>query len=208
MFGKIFRWLKWAAVLAVVALGLLLAGSVWPWFGRYDLFTVNSGSMEPTLPVGSLLVVKPAETYERGDIVTFRGAAGGEPVTHRIEEVRRDAEGRETFLTKGDANPKPDDTVRSREQIIGKVRFSLPYLGYPIAWARTQVGFLVLVIIPGVLIVYHEILKIAAEIGRIYRRRSGGQSAAPTVAFAGRKHTGREESTLDENLAKKSEKLT
>ena len=78
MFGKIFRLLKWTVVLAVVALGLLLAGSAWPWSGRYELFTVNSGSMEPTLPVGSLLIVKPVGSYERGDIVTFRGGASDE----------------------------------------------------------------------------------------------------------------------------------
>lgn len=62
------------------------------------------------------------------------------------------------------------ETVREQE-ILGKVLFSVPYVGYAVARAKTPVGFLLIVIVPSVVIIYEEIRNIAAEVRKYWARR-------------------------------------
>jgi len=99
--------LKAACVLAVLVLLLMGVG---PRSGRYRVLTVLSGSMEPTLPVGGLVVVtpEPVNSVRKGQVITFaRPLADQAIVTHRV--VRVDHEhGHPVIVTKGDANGSPD----------------------------------------------------------------------------------------------------
>lgn len=131
--------------------------------GGWKLFTVRSGSMRPQIPTGSLVVVHPAADYQVGEVITFKNAPT--PTTHRIQNI---SEG--IYMTKGDANDAPDSEPVRQEQILGKVVLSLPYLGYPVAFAKTQTGFLLLIIIPATVIVYSEILNIKNEIQKIRQK--------------------------------------
>ena len=96
-------------------------------FGRYSLLVVESGSMEPTLTVGSVIVSRKPEdaaALKTGDIVTFRTGTGY-VVTHRIIEV---IDGNPVnYRTKGD-NPvnSPDEELLVPERVIGVFVVKIP----------------------------------------------------------------------------------
>jgi len=88
------------------------------------MLSVVSGSMEPNLHVGDLLIMSGAD-YQIGDIAAYL-AASGRTIIHRIIEIRSDG-----YVFKGDNNPVADPLIVGREQIIGKVRLAVPLLGFP-----------------------------------------------------------------------------
>jgi len=148
----------------VILFALFALSSKIPIPGNYKLFTVMSGSMEPTIKTGSLVVVKPAKEYKVNDIITFKNLKDPkQTTTHRLIETKE--EGGLTYgITKGDANNGPDSEKVYQNMIVGKVRFSIPYIGYPIAFSRTLPGLIIFVIVPATIIIYDEILKIKEEI--------------------------------------------
>ena len=92
----------------------------------YEIYNVTSGSMEPTLPVGSVIYVEPVqpETVQAGDIIAFYVDAT--VVTHRVVE-NRFVEGE--FVTKGDANELEDFNNPRYSDLVGVVKYHFPYLG-------------------------------------------------------------------------------
>lgn len=132
--------------------------------GGYKLFTVRSGSMRPRIPTGSLVVVRPAADYRVGEVITFKPALM--PITHRLQNISGGL-----YTTKGDANDAPDPEPARREQILGKVVFVAPYIGWPMIWAKSKEGFLMLVVIPATLIIYSEVLTIKTEIKKIKQQQ-------------------------------------
>jgi len=122
---------------------------------------VYTGSMEPAIPVGSIVVIKPANpnTLKVGDIICFKiESESSTTVTHRIINITD-----EGFITKGDANEDPDQWIVKKENIIGKVIAVIPYLGYLSHFVRTPVGFTLLIIIPATLLIILEIKNIIKE---------------------------------------------
>ena len=122
---------------------------------------VYTGSMEPAIPVGSIVVIKPANpnTLKVGDIICFKiESESSTTVTHRIINITD-----EGFITKGDANEDPDQWIVKKENIIGKVIAVIPYLGYLGYFVRTPVGFTLLIIIPATLLIILEIKNIIKE---------------------------------------------
>jgi signal peptidase len=95
------------AAVVVSALGLWLVTHLAP-VGGYGVFAVRSGSMNPALEVGDLVVtrlVDPSE-IEAGDVITV--ATGGRAIlTHRVVAVQATDDG-PVFTTRGDANATPD----------------------------------------------------------------------------------------------------
>ncbi|HEX6651854.1 MAG TPA: signal peptidase I [Thermoleophilaceae bacterium] len=118
----------------------------------YQSLTVVSGSMVPTLGVGSVVideVISPAEARP-GDIVTFKDPLHPRQLTHRLQKVRVDGD---TFYmtTLGDANDVPEHWSVPRTAHIGRVVAHLPKLGYVRAWlgsryARLGAGGIVLLL--------------------------------------------------------------
>lgn len=88
------------------------------------MVSVVSGSMEPTLHVGDLLIISNA-SYAPGDIAVYM--RGNVQIVHRIIDVTADGK----YIFRGDNNPGPDPAPVARSQLIGKVRFAIPLLGYP-----------------------------------------------------------------------------
>lgn len=127
--------LSWTALLAICA--IILIAVVIPWAAGAQRYTVLTGSMTPTYPPGSLLVVKPTdlENYAAGTAITYQ-LKSGEPavVTHRIIAVKQDTLGNRTFITRGDANTRADSEPVVPEQIRGRVWYGLPYLGHVNNW--------------------------------------------------------------------------
>lgn len=100
-----------------------------PLTGR-QLFIISGGSMEPSIPIGSLVVASPTDamTVAVGDVVTIR-ADNGVVFTHRVSRVVDQPEGR-FFATKGDANPGPDGGLVPARAIVGVAGAYVPYGGY------------------------------------------------------------------------------
>lgn len=155
---------------AFVILMLGLAGLfLWPLIpGQHglELRIVESGSMEPSIMTGSLVVVRAAGSYQVGDIVTFDRPASVVPTTHRIVEIRSEA-GQTYFTTKGDANEEVDTDPALLSTVRGKVLFSVPRVGFVLDFARQPIGFALLIVLPAVMIILGELEKI----WRTWRKR-------------------------------------
>ena len=129
--------------LSTIVLVVLLAAAaviLVPMLLGYKEMAVLSGSMEPTIPVGSLVYVKPVEAseLEAGDVCTYYLSDGETFVTHRVMSIDADAQ---TLVTQGDANEDPDGDIQF-SQVYGRADFHLPYLGIVIQNIRTPVGIM------------------------------------------------------------------
>ncbi|QAV70277.1 signal peptidase I [Salinibacterium sp. UTAS2018] len=95
--------------------------------------TVLTSSMEPNLPPGTLIVVKPLETdaIVVGDVITYQiesGKAG--VITHRVTGITNSSDGSRTFTLKGDNNDVADELQVLPVQVQGKLWYSVPWIGY------------------------------------------------------------------------------
>ena len=150
-------------VVLIVVVAILLVFSYFS-IGGLHLFVVMSGSMEPAIHTGSVVVVKLASSYAVGDVITFGPITPTQlPTTHRIV-AERAQEGVMIFKTKGDANNSADPTETPETQIIGKVYFSAPYVGYAVEEAKRPIGFALIIIVPIAVIILDELRKIWKEI--------------------------------------------
>lgn len=91
----------------------------------YHMLRVVTGSMDPTYPEGSYIVVKSTDTdkLKVGEVISFYSrdeAIAGQVNTHRIKEIKNN-NGTKSFVTKGDANPTQDPVEVQPEDIVGKV---------------------------------------------------------------------------------------
>ncbi|MDR3541171.1 MAG: signal peptidase I [Desulfosporosinus sp.] len=130
--------------------------------GKYQMMEVLSGSMSPVFNAGDVVVVdangKPL--YNTGDVITFKDPQDLKRViTHRVIEVLQQ-EKQISYRTKGDANNTDDLKPVPAANIIGQEKFRIPYLGWVLEFAKTKLGVVLLVIIPGILMIIDEFRKI------------------------------------------------
>ena len=122
-------------VLAVLLVGVRLVGM--------QVFTVLSGSMEPTYHTGSLIYVKSVDytEIEEGQVITFL-LDEDTVATHRVVEVVPDEEDPTVlrYRTKGDANDAVDGTLVHYKNVIGSPVFTIPYLGYLASYIQHPPG--------------------------------------------------------------------
>ncbi|WP_369298758.1 signal peptidase I [uncultured Neglectibacter sp.] len=137
-------------IVLVLNLWLLVQQSVLhleaPQVFGYSHYIVTTGSMEPSLSPGDLILVKAQDEYKLGDVVTFHDSQGA-TVTHRIMGT---VSGQ--FITQGDANNTEDGDLLSPEKIVGKLQLVLPGAGSVIEFLRSPFGILTLLVI-GVLLI-------------------------------------------------------
>lgn len=129
--------------------------------GGYQLLIVLSGSMSPTFDTGSVVLVQRTapEDIAVGDVITFPGAGDtGKTITHRVIAI--ETKNGLSFTTKGDANNVADSVKQDPENIIGKVRYSIPYIGYFLEFSRTKTGIYLLIVLPSLIIFMLEIRKV------------------------------------------------
>ena len=124
--------------------------------------TVMSGSMEPAIMTGDVVIAMPVAPLEvrPGDIVSCsdRGR-GGKLVTHRVRSMRQ-AGARVTFITRGDANTGVEKWRVGTDKTISRTALRLPKLGRALIFARSRTGLLVLVLVPVLLLAVFEITSI------------------------------------------------
>lgn len=140
LLGKIANGLASAAVAVVVILAVLLVGVR---LIGLQVFTVLSGSMEPTYHVGALIYVKKVDPMEleAGDVITFM-LDEDTVATHRVVEVVPDEEDPSVirFRTKGDANDNVDGGLVHYMNVLGTPVFTIPMLGYLASYIQNPPG--------------------------------------------------------------------
>lgn len=152
--SSVINFLKWLLTIVLIVLAIFFLLSQLNLPGNYKIFLVQSGSMSPALKTGDVVIVKPVSKYQPNDIITFNSHQNF-TVTHRIIKVDN-----QNFITKGDANPVTDQNQISESQILGKVIFTIPKIGYFIMFVKSLPGLITLIIIPSTLIIYQEFLDI------------------------------------------------
>lgn len=164
---KFLKILYYIVFTFLIAVALLLIFSFFPIAGNYKFLTVLSGSMEPKIKTGSVVIVKPSDNYKIGDIITFgKNTKTETPTTHRIYDIAVER-GEQMYITKGDANEDPDIKQIAKKEVIGKALFSIPYFGYAVDMAKKPIGFAVVIIVPAIVIIFDEIRKIYSEIKKL-----------------------------------------
>lgn len=191
---KIWNFVSTVLVAVVVLLALLLAGA--RIFGL-QVFTVLSGSMEPTYHTGSLIYVKKVDpfTIQPGQPITFM-LDEKTVATHRVVGVVPDEEDTTVirFRTKGDANEAEDGTLVHYKNVIGEPVFSIPYLGYLAEYIQHPPGMYVAISAGAVLLLLVFIPDIFSDDekkkgpdgGKKTRAAGKGRGAAKKSAHGGK----------------------
>lgn len=147
-FIKVLEWLgTFVMVILILMVGFMFIGPIFGW----ETHPVLSGSMEPALKAGGVILTKPVklEEIEIGDIITFQ--TGEQTISHRVVNVISISE-KLWFQTKGDANEEPDlNLVSSEGEEIRKVVFHILYVGF--AAQFTKNNFLILVGVPALILI-------------------------------------------------------
>jgi signal peptidase len=154
-----FRGIFDASLIMIIISALVLL--LMPRLMGANLLVVVSQSMEPTVPMGSIVVSHPKVIEDEirvGDVITFSVADLGSEavfVTHRVVEVIGNGVD-VRYRTQGDGVKEPDLVLVAPDQIVGRMWFSLPIVGYLVAFIRTPLGYLTLVGLPALLFILHE----------------------------------------------------
>ena len=129
------------ASFGAVVLGLLML-VVGPQLSPFQSFYVRSGSMAPTIPVGSLVIATrtPASKLHVGDVIVFeRPDRPRTMVVHRISAVEQTPAG-PAFLTKGDANGSPDAWRVAATGDGWRAEYSLSRVGFTVGWLHVALS--------------------------------------------------------------------
>lgn len=183
---KIWNVISTVLVALVVLLALLLVGAR---VVGLQVFTVLSGSMEPTYHTGSLIYVKKVDPYtiEEGQPITFM-LNENTIATHRVVGIVPDEEDPTVirFRTKGDANDAEDGGLVHYKNVIGTPVFSIPYLGYVADYIQHPPGMYVAISAGAVLLLLVFIPDIFADSGEEKKpsRRGKGEQTAERKAEA------------------------
>lgn len=150
---KVWNIVTTALVALIVILALLLVGAR---VVGLKVFTVLSGSMEPTYHVGSLIYVKEVDPYtiEEGQAITYMSENSTTIVTHRVVGVVPDEEDPSVirFRTKGDANEFEDGKLTYYKNVIGTPVFAIPLLGYVASYVQSPPGLYIAIAAGAVLL--------------------------------------------------------
>ena len=133
---------------------------------KLSIYTIVSPSMTPTIKVYDVVINvredKP-ENIKVGDIITYVSKAStseGMTITHRVVEVIRLPDGNYEYKTQGDNNSEPDSLYVEYDQVIGKEKLIIPYLGRIQFLIANQKGWLFLLLIPVSIYTFIEIYKL------------------------------------------------
>ena len=136
--------------------------------GSMHFLVVLSGSMQPSINAGDVVVTISEKPYniEIDDVITFKDAGSENAdrlVTHRVVDIKREGD-QIYFQTKGDANENPDSELVSSSRLYGCVVFTIPFVGYIPHFVGQPIGFFLMIMIPGALIITFEVRNIIKEV--------------------------------------------
>lgn len=160
---KAWNTVSWVLIAAVVILAILLAGVR---LVGLQVFTVLSGSMEPTYHTGSLIYVKKVDPQDiqAGQVITFM-LNEDTVATHRVVAVVPDEEDPEVvrFQTKGDANEAVDGSLVHCRNVIGTPVFTIPYLGFLASFIQQPPGIYLAIAFGALLLLFVFIPDVLSE---------------------------------------------
>lgn len=150
-FGSFLQRISMLALLfaGILATWLLIQTTVLkkalPSIGNYAAAIVLTGSMEPKLSAGDVVILHKQNTYEVKQIITFKERNA--LVTHRI--IKQNSLG---FVTKGDANNTADQRLVPLSEIMGAAVFVIPKVGHWLMFVKTPIGCSLLFVLWGLLL--------------------------------------------------------
>lgn len=100
---------------------------------RFQLLAIASDSMNPTFRRGDAVLIDKSKDYDLDidDIVAFK--KDNKIVVHRIIKIKK-IKNQYYYTTKGDNNSNDDENEITKEDIVGKLNYVVPYVGYPTVW--------------------------------------------------------------------------
>lgn len=167
-------WLQWittaiGVALCVIFIPLLLINVTLivksytnpnqvPDFMGYKPFIVLSGSMEPEIMTGDMVLVKntDAGNLQKGDVISYK--SGEAVITHRIIDVKAE-DGEVCYVTQGDANDSPDQTMVRPADVEGIYRRRIPGMGKAAMFMQTTTGMIIFVVCPLLLFIVWDIIR-------------------------------------------------
>lgn len=170
-------------MLMLLVIAVMVPFTIPKLFG-YQIYGVLTGSMEPSIPVGSALFIKPCGIGEIvvGDVVTYTLGSGTDYVmSHRVIEI---AEQENLLRTKGDANNEADPEPVNTERLIGKAVLTVPGLGRAAEYLETASGKAVCFILFAVSFILWLTADMFARGGQ--QRKSSGEGTEKTVRKGGK----------------------
>jgi len=145
-----FLCLQFCLFVGALVLFLVALFSALPMFFGYRTLIVLSGSMEPTIPTGGIVLAQPvpSRSLQIGDIIVYSpGSESQIPIVHRIVSIS-ERRGTRYYTTRGDANPNIDVAEVALPATAWRVAFSVPWVGYIISFAASPLGILLLIVLP------------------------------------------------------------
>lgn len=149
--------------------------------GGFSMFRVATGSMEPEMPVGTLLISQKTdiEDIKVEDVVNFRSRDNGMLgmiITHRVIKIYEDNNGSIFLETKGDANKYADAKLVDEENLVGKVIYATGednFFADLISFLTSKIGFWAFIVLPciiiGVMIMRDTIGTLREEMDAIHK---------------------------------------
>ncbi len=172
--GQVLSWLFILSVMAILVVAVLI-----PRVAGATPYTILTGSMQPSLPPGTLIVVKPVDTDEIGigTVITYQLESGkATVVTHRVVAQRFNTKGEIQFQTQGDANNTPDENWVKPVQIRGAKWYAVPYLGHVNNMLTGKERQIAVYIVAALLLGYAAFMFTGTIRDRVRRRRTPAAS--------------------------------
>ena len=172
--GKIFSRIMAVISVVIFIFGLTIfvsvlrasAGKAPSVFG-FSVLQVTSGSMEPEIPVGGIVIVRKVkpDSLKVGDVISFYSNdvdISGKVNTHRIIEIKQSESGEKIFRTKGDANEYADTAAVFEIDLVGKMIMNLGSVGGSVFdILRNPTIILIFIVLPLIFITLGEAVNLA-----------------------------------------------
>ncbi len=161
---KVMKWISnlFVVFFLILSLGVLVtnvqAKGEPPSIFGFQLLQVLTGSMEPHLNPGDIVVIKKDNGIQVNDVITYKNPENIY-VTHRVVDVV-EKNNEILFQTRGDANNIVDQDFVSSDQLLGSYVFSIPKIGYIINIAKNPIGIFLLSMILIILLIFGTVKKI------------------------------------------------
>ena len=172
--GKIFSRIMAVISVVIFIFGLTIFGSVLrasagkaPSVFGFSVLQVTSGSMEPEIPVGGIVIVRKVkpDSLKVGDVISFYSNdvdISGKVNTHRIIEIKQSESGEKIFRTKGDANEYADTAAVFEIDLVGKMIMNLGSVGGSVFDVlRNPTIILIFIVLPLIFITLGEAVNLA-----------------------------------------------
>ena len=143
---------------------------------KYNAYVVLIGSMIPQIQIKDAVITKKVDASElkEGDIITFLSSDPrfeGITITHRIIEKSLETNtGEPVYRTKGDNNNVADNALAYDYNVLGKVIFKIPKIGYLQEFLAADGGWIIVILIPCLLVVSYDIVQILKRVGKKRRK--------------------------------------